>query len=177
MATPKQVRAWLEQAEADLLASRAEGDEIKDCHRRFWIQQSYEKSIKAYALMRWQGTAEEDAEFARMFLFQHSPLMLVSTTNTPLSKALHLLARDVDSFVSNLDNSELLVKIDATRPRQDPTEISYRYPFLKDGGYVAPCAYDGWDGYQGNALGARAAVTRLLGAVRDEFRIFARTPK
>lgn len=177
MATPKQVRAWLEQAEADLQASRAEGDGTKDCHRRYWIQQAYEKTIKAYALMRWQGNAEEEAEFNRLFLLQHSPLKVVSTAVTPLSKALHLLARDVEAFVRGLDNSALLVKIDATTPRNDPAEISYRYPFLVDGNYVAPAGYDGWDSYQGDAVGARAAVSRLISTVRDELRVFARAPK
>src|SRR5262245_30106391 len=63
MATPKQVKTWIEQARADLVASRAEAGGIRECHRRYWIQQSYEKSIKAYALMRWTGTALDEAEF------------------------------------------------------------------------------------------------------------------
>jgi hypothetical protein len=96
MATPKQVRAWIDQADADLVASRARSVGLGECHRRYWIQQSYEKSIKAFALMRWTGTAENETELARLFLLQHSPLKTVSQANAPLSKALHLLSREVD---------------------------------------------------------------------------------
>lgn len=177
MATPTQVKAWIEQADADLIAARVDDGGLRECHRRYWVQQSYEKAIKAYALMRWTGGPTEAAQFAHLFLLQHSPLKTVAQANTPLSKPLHLLARDVEAFVRHLDNADLLLKIDATTPRSDPTEVSYRYPFLVDGDYKAPISYDDWDAYQGNALGAQAAVTRLLGAVKDELRIFARRPK
>jgi hypothetical protein len=177
MATPTQVRRWVQQAEADLQASRATAESLGECHRRYWIQQSYEKAIKAYAMMRWAGTPAEEAEFTRLFLLQHSPLKNVSTAGAPLPKALHLLLREVLAFVLGLDNSELLLKIDATTPRNDPAEISYRYPFIVDGDYIAPISFDEWDGYQGNGAGAQAAVTRLLSAVKDELRTFARKPK
>jgi hypothetical protein len=177
MATPKQVRTWLDQANFDIGASRVEAEGLQACHQRYWIQQSYEKSIKAYALMRWRGAPADEAEFTRLFLLQHSPLKTLSQANTPLSKALHLLAREVEAFVRGLDNADLLLRIDATTPRNDPAEVSYRYPFVVDGDYVAPGAYDGWDRYQGNVAGARAAVARLLAAVHEELRIFARTPK
>jgi hypothetical protein len=177
MATPTQVRTWIEQADADLVAARVEHDGLGECHRRYWIQQSYEKAIKAYALMRWTGGAGDEAQFARLFLLQHSPLTTVAEANTPLSKPLHLLAREVEAFVRSFDNATLLLKIDATTPRNDPAEVSYRYPFLVDGDYKAPASYDDWDAYQGNVAGAQAAVARLLGAVKDELKIFARTPK
>lgn len=177
MATSKQVKTWIEQAEADLVAARVRADGLGECHRRYWIQQSYEKAIKAFALMRWTGTAGDEAQFARLFLLQHSPLKTVVEANTPLSKPLHLLAREVEAFVRALDNAAMLLKIDATTPRNDPAEVSYRYPFLVDGGYVAPASYEEWDAYQGNDAGAQAAVQRLLSSVKEEFKIFARTPK
>jgi IS1 family transposase len=177
MATPRQVRTWIAQAEADLAASKIAADGLKECHRRYWIQQSYEKSIKAYAMMRWRGAPADEAEFARLFLLQHSPLKTIEGTNTPLSKALHLLRRETLAFVRSLDNADILLKIDATTPRNDPAEVSYRYPFLVDGEYVAPASYDDWDAYQGNVPGAQSAVIRLLAAVKEELRIFARTPK
>ena len=90
MATPTQVRTWIAQADADLVAARVEHDGLGECHRRYWLQQSYEKAIKAYALMRWTGGAEDEAQFARLFLLQHSPLKTVAEANTPLSKPLHL---------------------------------------------------------------------------------------
>jgi hypothetical protein len=79
--------------------------------------------------------------------------------------------------VRGLDNRDMLLKIDATTPRNDPAEVSYRYPFLVDDEYKAPASYREWDAYQGNSAGAQAAVGRLLGAVKDELKIFARTPK
>jgi hypothetical protein len=177
MATPKQVRTWIEQAEADLTAAGEDAAGLRECHRRYWIQQSYEKAIKAYALMRWSGTAADDTEFARLFLLQHSPLKAVVDANAPLSKPLRLLAREVESFVRGLDNADMLLKIDATTPRNDPAQISYRYPFIEAGDYVAPASFEGWDAYQGNVAGACAAVGRLLGAVRKELKIFVRRPK
>lgn len=177
MVTPKHVRTWIEQAEADLGAARVRDGALAECHRRYWIQQSYEKAIKAFALMRWTGAAGDEAQFARLFLLQHSPLKTVAEVDTPLSKPLHLLARVVEAFVRGLDNAGMLLKIDATTPRNDPAEVSYRYPFVVDGEYRAPASYEDWDAYQGNVAGAEAAVGRLLGAVKEELKIFARTPK
>jgi hypothetical protein len=178
MATRQQVKAWIEQADADLLAARAESADLRECHRRYWIQQAYEKAIKAFALMRWNGGVEEHAQFERLFLLQHSPLKTVAETNTPLSKALHLLEREVQSFVrKNLaGEASTLLKIDSTTPRNAPEEISYRYPFLVDGEYTAPTAYEDWDGYQGSFMAARGAVERLLRAVRDELKLFGLKP-
>lgn len=178
MATRQQVKAWVEQADADLLAARAESSDLRECHRRYWIQQAYEKAIKAYALMHWNGTAQEQSQFERLFLLQHSPLKTVAETMTPLSKALHVLDRDVRAFVlKNLSGeASTLLKIDSTTPRNAPEEISYRYPFLVDGKYTAPIAYEDWDGYQGNFMAARGAVERLLRAVRAELKLFGLKP-
>jgi hypothetical protein len=90
---------------------------------------------------------------------------------------LYLLAREAEAFIRGLDNADILLKIDATTPRNDPAEVSYRYPFLVDGEYKAPVSYEDWDAYQGNVVGAQAAVSRLLSAVKEELKIFARTPK
>jgi hypothetical protein len=35
MATTKQVKAWIDQAEADLAAAKSQGDGISECHRRY----------------------------------------------------------------------------------------------------------------------------------------------
>lgn len=177
MPTSRRVKTWVEQAEADLRASRATHESLGECHCRYWIQQSYEKAIKAYAIMRWSGTAADDVEFTRLFLLQHSPLRTINTANAPLSKPLHLLRRDVIGFVRGLDNGEILLQIDATTPRNDPAEVSYRYPFVFNGADVAPVSFDGWDSYQGNIAAVQAAVRRLLSAVKAELSVFARTPK
>ena len=72
LATPEQVNTWIAQAEADLRASRVTGEGLCECHGRYWIQQSYEKAIKAYALMRWKGGPGEDAQFTRLFLLHYA---------------------------------------------------------------------------------------------------------
>jgi hypothetical protein len=135
MTEPKQVRSWIEQAEADLAAARTRGDGIAECHRRYWLQQSYEKAIKALALMKWTGGPRDETEFSKQFLLQHSPLTKVGATPTPLSKALRLLARELDAHVRRLDNGGILRQIDATTPTIDPAEVSYRYPFRRDGDF------------------------------------------
>jgi len=136
----------------------------------------YEKAIKAYALMRWAGSPADEAQFTRAFLLQHSPLKTLVEVSTPLSKALYLLRREALAFVGGLDNAAVLLQIDATTPRNDPAETSYRYPFQHQRGFVAPASFDGWDAYQGNAMGACAAVGRLIGAVREERKLFGRRP-
>lgn len=93
MASPQQVEAWIEQAEDDLEAARVDAAGLSECHRRYWIQQAYEKAIKAYALMRWKGASQDEAEFAQKFLLQHSPVQNLEAS-TPMSKALHLLERE-----------------------------------------------------------------------------------
>jgi hypothetical protein len=177
MATTKQVKAWIDQAEADLAAAKSQGDGISECHRRYWIQQSYEKAIKALALMKWAGGATDEAEFARQFLLQHSPLKRVGTNISTLSKALLLLARELVRQISALDNGQLLLKIDATTPTSLPSEVSYRYPFQHDGEFVSPASFAGWDLYQGDFMAVESAVRRLIGVVKDELKLFGRTPK
>jgi hypothetical protein len=44
MATSKQVKAWVEQAKTNPLASKVTTIGIGECHRRYWIQQAYEKA-------------------------------------------------------------------------------------------------------------------------------------
>jgi hypothetical protein len=177
MATPKQVRSWIDQAEADLAAARADAGGVAECHRRYWLQQSYEKAIKALALMKWTGGAADEAEFTRQFLLQHSPLKKVGTTSTTLSKPLRALARELGAQVRRLDNGHVLIKIDATAPTSDPAEVSYRYPFHRDGEFVPPASFDDWDDYQGNFMAAESAVRRLIGVVKDELKLFGRTPR
>jgi HEPN domain-containing protein len=177
MALLEDVSNWLAQAEADLRAARAEHADVAECHRRYWIQQSYEKAIKAYAIIRWRGHPT-DEQFRKEFLRRHSPLKGVEPGKASLSKNLHVLARDVGTFVRGLDNAELLLKIDDTETSADPAKVSYRYPFYgSDARLAAPCVYDGWDGLLGNREGATAAVDRLIRAVRNELKVAARRPR
>jgi len=176
MARPEDADCWLVQANADLLAANAEHQDIAECHRRFWIQQSYEKAIKAYAIIRWSGAAEDERQFARLFLLKHSPLKTLASAGDPLPKSLHMLSREVEVFVRELDNSDLLLRIDAAEAVTDPDQVSYRYPFLVEDELKAPSEYEDWNVYQGNRTGALAAVRRLIAAVRDELRVARRRP-
>jgi len=176
MTSSEQIKAWIRQAEADLSAASAEAPGIAECHRRYWFQQSYEKSIKALALMKWTGVPDE-REFAQNFLWKHSPLATISTGKTPLPKKLYLLQRELTAFMIKLDGSALLKKLDATTPTTNPDDVSYRYPFRYNNEYVPPAEYPDWDHYQGNHEGIRAGVARLINAVKAELRMSARSPK
>lgn len=178
MSTLRQVKAWLDQAKYDLGASRVADINVRDCHRRYWIQQSYEKAIKAYALMRWEPSPGDEGEFRRVFLLRHSPLRSAAEPSSPLSKALWALTRMVSSFVDSLgEHASALRKIDDTLPSTNPNDVSYRYPLIFDGEHVAPGDFEEWDPYQGNLASARAAVDELLKSVNREFSAFARRSK
>jgi hypothetical protein len=71
----------------------------------------------------------------------------------------------LDAELNQLDGNGVLRKVDATTPTTDPTDTSYRYPFLDATGKdIAPVDWNAqdWDVFQGNALGVSAAVARLL---------------
>lgn len=178
MATPKQVKAWVDQASADFDASCVRDEKIAERHRRYWLQQAYEKAIKAYALVRWSGGSQlVDADFRKFFLSKHSPVTMIESVKEPLSKELHLLRREVRAFVNGLQ-SKVLLQIDATTPQQDPSKISYRYPFVLNDEYVAPSSFNGWDSYQGDEMAARAGVGQLLEAVRANMsKVVGRGPR
>jgi len=180
MVPHKQVKAWVRQAEADLNASKAETASLAECHRRYLIQQSYEKAIKALALMLWESaTSEETTQFDRLFLGQHSPLKTLAEAADSLYRPLYLLNRQLKTFLMGLDNGALLLKIDATKPMKKDDKVSYRYPFVDEesGSYTAPVDFDGWDNYQGERRDALKCVTQLLGAVGDQLKLYARKPK
>ena len=70
----------------------------------------------------------------------------------------------------------MLVKLDGTTPEFDETKVSYRYPFIANDEHVAPCAYDGWDAYQGEWGEVRRSVRSFIREVRGELTIFRRAP-
>ncbi|MEO7033614.1 MAG: hypothetical protein ABI548_07045 [Polyangiaceae bacterium] len=165
------LKAWLRQARADLEAGKSAGEE--ECHRRYWLQQACEKGIKALGLVLWKGPASDDGVFRGNFLHKHSPLKQLEAElkdNPSLPKSLRFLLRQLEAELEGLDGQGLLRKIDATTPKTDPTEVSYRYPFRDSNGLdVAPVDWTAtdWDAYQGNAAGVIAAVDRFLGAVEN----------
>ncbi len=175
MATPRQVEQWLIQADADLKASEAHAEGIYESHRRYWLQQAYEKAMKAWGLMKWRFNAADEARFHQVFMRRHSPFLSIDTTNAP-PKSIHLLQREAGVFVRRLAYRDVLMKLDATTPELDETQVSYRYPFLEDGNHVAPSLYEHWDAYQGEAGEVGRSVRRFIQEVRGELAIFRRTP-
>jgi hypothetical protein len=176
MAAPKQVEQWLRQADADLRAAEAEAEDISENHRRYWLQQSYEKAIKAWGLMKWRHSADDEGQFHHVFLRRHSPFFFIDNTNVPLPKSIHLLQREARAFVNGLAYGAALIKIDVTTPEFDQTKVSYRYPFVIDDEHIAPSDYEGWDAYQGEWGDARRSVRSFLKEVRGELAIFRRAP-
>lgn len=165
------LRAWIRQAQADLVAGRAEG--VEPCHRRYWLQQSYEKGIKALGLILWQGHANEEGQLRRHFLGRHSPLKVLSreAANDPnVPRSLRLLLRQLQTELGTLDGAGVLKRVDENEATMNPTDVSYRYPFQDAAGsHVAPADWTeaNWDAYQGSAMGVVAAVTRFLGIVEN----------
>lgn len=177
MATPEQVEQWLRQAEADLRAGEAEADGVSESHRRYWLQQSYEKAIKAWGLMKWKHNPDDEGQFHHVFLRHLSPFFFIDNTNAPLPKSIHLLQREARLFINGLPYRDVLIKLDATTPEFDETKVSYRYPFLDAvGEHVPPCAYEDWDAYQGERGEVRRSIRAFLREVRGEFAIFRRAP-
>ena len=178
MADFELVECWIRQAEEDLEAAKAEAEGISENHRRYWFQQSYERAVKAFGLLKYQPGAQEGNLVNRVFLHRHDPLLRLGQEQVPqLPRGLRLLRREVIAFVDRQDQSEFLRKIDATTATTDISEVSYRYPFLDDGVPTYPSQYVGWDTYQGGAMAVRSSLERLIRSVRDEFRIAKRRPR
>lgn len=119
MADLAQVDCWLRQAEADLRAAGAESTGIEENHRRYWFQQSCQKAIKAWGLLHGDGTgsADEEKEFAKVFLEQHAPYDEIQSTMQPVPQSVHKLRREIYLFLNSLDNSELLVVLIVAGPK------------------------------------------------------------
>ena len=171
------IECWIKQSQADLKAARDANSEAEECHRRYWYQQSYEKAIKAYGLLKFRSDdPREEREFRQAYLRVHAPF--TSLSGSGFGGRLQVFGRQLRTFLYSLDNSAILIKIDESIPTVDPARVSYRYPFLDDrtGTYIAPVDYHGWDAYQGNEEGVRSALDRLLRKVRDELIISRRSP-
>lgn len=157
------LQCWIRQAEADLIAAEAAVSEVRENHRRYWLQQSYEKAIKAWGMLRYDpaGPAEQH-EFLQHFLSRHGPFASRSAADIP--RRLFLLRRQLLAFLNDrlADHTNALTQVDGTIPQLDPGAISYRYPFVPpdSGEYISPSDYDGWDQYQCNWIRAQTAVTQ-----------------
>ncbi|MBX3181657.1 MAG: hypothetical protein KIT72_12680 [Polyangiaceae bacterium] len=165
-----ELKAWLRQARADLEASRQ--TVLAECHRRYLLQQAYEKGVKALGLRLWRGSLA-DADFRRLFLHRHDPLSRLQA-EADLAKALRIFLRQINSELSTLDNAGLLLRVDGTSPTTNRSDVSYRYPFIdsQTGSVIAPVdiSTDDWDAYQGNEMGVARAIERFLKRVESLIR-------
>ena len=164
----------LRQASADLRAGGAQNADTAECHRRYWLQQACEKGIKALGTLIWNGPDQDESLFRKLFLHQHSPLANLTLEAGKAPKSIRLLLRQVQSELSAIDGSGLLMKVDATTPSTALGTVSYRYPFQDPADtsrLIPPCDYPDWDAYQGNDVGVSSAVERLLRSVRNRVRL------
>jgi hypothetical protein len=84
------------------------------------------------------------------------------------------LLREIETELGRIDNSGLLLRVDATTASTNPTDPSYRYPFVDRGGdIIAPATWiaSDWDAYQGNEMGVAKAIERLLSRVEDRIKM------
>lgn len=178
-------KLWLQQAKADRDASKA--TKIADCHKRYLLQQAYEKGIKALGLACMNEHQEKNKKITSAlgdyFLHHHTPMTVFSSEDD--AERLAELQRDYPGFGETVHRQLKIIRtrivtilrdgtnqkvvktweqIDATRPTKSLDSVSYRYPFVDaqsiDG--IAPCAWTGWDGYQGQEQEVRDAVDELL---------------
>ena len=173
MADPRTLKAWLVQARADHQAATVAEEGVLDCHRRYWFQQACEKGIKALGLVLWRGPASDEGQFRALVLNRHDPLKRLQK-EPALPRSLWLLLREIETELGHIDNSGLLLRVDATTASTNPTDASYRYPFVDRGGdLVAPATWSAsdWDAYQGNEMGVAKAIDRLLSRVEDRIKM------
>ncbi|HEX7601229.1 MAG TPA: hypothetical protein VF316_06470 [Polyangiaceae bacterium] len=187
---------WLRQAKADEAASRATGA-LAECHRRYFLQQAYEKAVKALALACLTRKQSKDKQLSSAlgehFLHHHTPWTVFSTKDDAawadelrlaygahgptLLRELKLLRQQVAVRMQDRADGRVVdawKQIDGTRPRKAVDAVSYRYPFVDDAHVdgVAPKDWNGWSEYQGKEDVVRDAVAQLLRRAGDQVRIW-----
>ena len=176
-------RSYLEQAKADFRASRVTHDDVRPCHTRYWLQQAYEKAMKAHMLAK---LGQEDKEVEQVLrdtiLGSHSPLADFRpgedlgelekrwTRQVPNHwkrglKVLKMLRREAYGLLHGQRGANVLAKLDATRQSIRVDLPSYRYPFFQGNEQIIPSRWEGWDDYQGALDDVVSAVGDLLGIV------------
>jgi hypothetical protein len=55
-----------------------------------------------------------------------------------------MLQRQLRAELGGIDGGDIVLRVDATTPTLNPTDVSYRYPFqdLEANVWVAPCDWD-----------------------------------
>jgi hypothetical protein len=160
----------LRQAEADLEAARLAA--LAACHRRYLVQQSCEKAIKALGWATYVPPKGGDgSEINSLFFNRHDPLLRLTTEEKKkLTKPAHALLRNIETLLRRFQRRTTLEHIDATTPSSDAKRISYRYPFVSNDEWIAPADYDHWDDYQGRIDDVIDTADKLIRAVRSEIR-------
>ncbi len=174
-------RTYLEQARADLRASKVVAPMLLPCHTRYFLQQAYEKAIKAYLLAR-LGT-REDLQVQYLLrdtiLGSHSPLAdfrpdddLVEMRERLMRQypehwqhgiaVLKMLRREAYALLRGRRTANTLVQLDSTRQSIRAEVPSYRYPFFQGETTVIPARWNGWDTYQGVLQDVVEAVEDLV---------------
>lgn len=167
-----EVRAWLEQARADLLAASVMVDENTESHRRYWLQQAYEKAVKAFGLSLLESpTAAERAELRKAFLGHHDPVQSIEK-HAPESKLIHALKRRVSTFVQSQRDYTALNRIEDHKARFDHTTMSYRYPFKRaqDATWITPAQFTDWSELLGSFDKSIEAVGSFVNSVENEYK-------
>jgi hypothetical protein len=178
-------RTYLEQAKADFRASQVTNPALLACHTRYFLQQAYEKSLKAYMLVK----VDPDEHPQVLYLLRdtilgsHSPLADfrpeddLSELQERLIrqypdhwqrgiKVLKTLRREAYGLLKGRRGANVLVQLDATRQSIRADVPSYRYPFFQGDETIVPSQWQGWDTYQGVLGEAVAAVSELVEAVK-----------
>lgn len=179
-------KLWLEQSRADLSAAQSNGAGILECHRRYWLQQAYEKAIKALMLAKLDGPDRRNPQVLLIvrdvLLRSHTPLQDLPSEETREQmrerlekqypgqwqrgvKVVYLLVREIKQFIVSQTARGVLERIDDTRPSISADVPSYRYPFFEGDSAITPARWQGWTAYQGDEAAVVAALTELTAAV------------
>jgi HEPN domain-containing protein len=173
---PDEAGAWLTQARADLKAATTIAPTIAECHRRYWLQQTVEKALKAYAisLLPDDLSQRENEALTALLLRHHAPLSEMATWSKDeivakwgirAYKRLRFLKTYLNDLVANDAAGSSIRQVDDTKPSLSSKEVSYRYPFFRQDRLVAPVEWQEWAGYQGDETKLCRDIEAFIGTV------------
>lgn len=176
---------WLKQAKSDRTASGLV--DLPECHRRYLLQQAYEKSVKALGLALLPRKSAKDkrvrAALGDCFLHHHTPMTIFLAKDDTtwglelrgayggdwqqilkILKGLRQMIALNMGAEADTQTVDAWTKIDGTRPTKKSDAVSYRYPFVDDAhpDGITPHEWTGWGTYQGEEDVVRRAVDNLI---------------
>jgi hypothetical protein len=165
--------AFLEQAKSDEQASGSTG--LPEATARYLLQQACEKAIKAFGYCIYTERRGDKRHVDGIFFNRHDPVTALNEVAiADLPNGVRILRRALVEFLDAFSERATLDHIDATTPSLNPNAISYRYPFLLDGEWVAPSNFDRWN-LTLPAIGQlRTAARKLVAEVGDRISIARR---